>query len=307
MTETRATPIETVLCAFDFSETAEGALEQSLRFARRHRAKLIVAHVVEPIPLGPYPILKSPHDELEIVSTARKRIEALVESLADEEIEVVAILEQGEPGGQLLSIAEANAADLIVIGTRGLTGLKHLALGSTAEFVVRKSACPVLTIHPEDVVLKRSIERVILPTDLSEGAADAMEAFISIFGPWERPQVYLVYADRTPPYLEPFRHDALAQSRSPDRVKDKVADRLAPVADRLRAEDFEVEVAVLDGDPVTVTSELAKECQADLVLLSTHGRSALTNTLLGKTAQRIVQHAPCPVLTVRPQGRLAAE
>ena len=299
--------LDTVFCAYDFSETAEGALEQALRFARRHDAKLVLAHVVEPIPLGPYPAAINPNSELEIVNLARKRIEGIADSLSEEEIEVVPLVEQGQPGSQLISMAEANDADLIVIGTRGLTGLQHLALGSTAEYVVRKSECPVLTIHPEDRVLKSSIDTVVLPTDLSESAADAIEVFISIFGMWERPQVFLVYADRTPPYLEPFRHDYLARAGAPDVVKDKILKQLEPVADRLRAADFEVEVAVLDGDPVTVTSELAKECQADLVLLSTRGRGALANTLLGRTAQRIVQHAPCPVLTARPQGRVAAK
>lgn len=291
--------IDTVVCAFDFSETAEVALEQAQRFARRHQAKLVLAHIVEPIPLGPYPIFMSPSSELAIVDLARKRLGECLDSLASDALNLEGVVREGPPGPGLVAVVDEFEADLLVVGTRGLSGLKHLALGSTAEYVVRKSACPVLTVHPDDRPLHDALENVVLPTDLSESAARAAEVFMSLFGSWERPQVFLVYADRTPPYLEPFRHDVLSRRNQPDVVKENIERELAPIADRLRAADFPVEVAVLDGDPVTVTEELAKECNADLVLLSTRGRNAVANVLLGKTAQRIVQHAPCPVLTVR--------
>lgn len=300
--ESKTVEIDTIVCAFDFSETADGALEQAKRFARRHEAKLILAHVVEPIPLGPYPVVVAPQQELAIVDIARKRVREVCDVLRDEGTVVESIVRQGEPGASLVALADDLGADLMVIGTRGLAGLKHLALGSTAEYVVRRCPCPVLTVHPEDRLLRDSIESVVLPTDMSSSAIDAAEYFMRLFGSWERPQVYLVYADRTPPYLEPFRHDTLREFHERDVVKENIERMLAPVADRMRVADFPVEVAVLDGDPVSVTTDLARECNADLILLSTQGRSALVNALLGRTAQRIVQYAPCPVLTVRPQS-----
>lgn len=299
MADEKDEKIDRIFCAYDFSETADVALEQAVRFARRHRGLLILAHVVEPIPLGPYPILTPPHAELEIVEIARKKIEALAETLRDEGTQVDVRVEQGQPGPHLVTMAEEMGADLFVIGTRGLTGLKHLTLGSTAEYVVRCCECPVLTVHPEDRVLRSSIETVILPTDFSTGAAHAVEAFIALFGEWESPRVFLTYADRTPPYLDPFKHETLERLNQPDVMKEEIEEKLQPIADQLRAADFEVEVAVLDGDPVTATAEIAEETGADLVLLSTKGRGAILNALLGRTAQRIVQFAPCPVLTIR--------
>ncbi|MFK7895628.1 MAG: universal stress protein [Myxococcota bacterium] len=302
---TRTVEVDTVLCAYDFSETADVALEQAQRFARRHEAKLVLAHVVEPIPLGPYPVLAPPSSELAMTDLARKRLDQTVEALREEGTRVEPILREGEPGICLIELAKEIGADLVVVGTRGLSGFEHLALGSTAEYVVRRSECAVLTVHPEDRLLRDAIESVVLPTDLSESALYAVEYFISLFGPWERPQVYLVYADRTPPYLQPFQHEILTKTNQPDIVKESIEAKLMPIADRLRKADFPVEVAVLDGDPVEVTAELAKECEADLVLLSTRGRSALLNVLFGRTAQRIVQQAPCPVLTVRPEPTVA--
>jgi len=304
--DSKTSPIETILCAFDFSDTARVALAQARWFAREHGARLILAHIVEPIPLGPYPILMAPGNDLAIRDIALERIKDLAASLASDELDLGIRVEMGEPGPQLIEVAADVDADLIVLGTQGLSGLKHLLIGSTAEYVVRRSACPVLTVHPSDRVLEGSIETVILPTDLSSDADFAVDAFIEIFVNAGRPQVVLAYADRTPPYLEPFRHGALLRLNERDVVKEEIERKMEPVAERLRAARFEVETEVLDGDPISVMTDLARDRNADLILMSTHGRSAIVNMLLGRTAQRIVQHASCPCLTVRPSRRVAS-
>ena len=307
MKGSKVAPIETILCAFDFSQSAKVALEQALWFAREHAARLVLTHIVEPIPLGPYPILMAPCNDLAIRDIALGRIEELAASLESDELDLGIRVEMGEPGSQLIDVAGSVNANLIVLGTRGLSGLEHLVMGSTAEYVVRRSACPVLTAHPSDRVLVGSIETVILPTDLSPDANCAIDAFLEIFTNAGRPQVVLTYADRTPPYLEPFLHEALLRMNEPDVVKEEIERKMEPVAERLRAAGFELETAVLDGDPVSVITDLASDRSADLIMMSTHGRSAIVNVLLGRTAQRIVQHASCPVLTVRPEGRVAPQ
>ncbi len=307
MSEAGIPAIETVLCAYDFSETSERALEQALRMIRRHGARLVLGHVVEPIPPGPYPVLSAPQDEGAVRTLVVERLEALAETWRERDVDVTVRVELGRPNIELVAIAEDVGADLVVIGTRGLTGLKHLVLGSTAESVVRRCACPVLTVHPDDAVLDGEIETVILPTDLSLDATAAAEAFVSLFRDGTRPLGILTYADQTPPYFQPFRHETLLRNRQRDEVKEAIEAKMAPTVEMLREAGFEIQTAVLDGEPVEVTSALARRRKADLILLSTHGRSAFVNALLGRTAQRIVQHAPCPVLTVRPGSRRSAE
>jgi nucleotide-binding universal stress UspA family protein len=300
MSDSNATSIQTVFCACDFSETGALALDHAVRLARRHEARLVLAHVVEPIPLGPYPVLMAPDNELAIRDLARKRMETLAERARSEGVVADVRVDMGSPGSELVVMAEDEAADVIVIGTRGLTGFQHVMLGSTAEYVVRVSSCPVLTIHPSDAVSEEPAKTVILPTDLSAATGNATDAFVALFGNGEKPHVILTFADRTPPYLEPFRHDTLMKMHERDVVKEEIERRMEPAVSQLRESGFEVETAVLDGDPVSVVTELATERNADLIVMNSHGRSAILNALLGKIAQRIVQHSPCPVLTVRP-------
>jgi nucleotide-binding universal stress UspA family protein len=196
-------------------------------------------------------------------------------------------------------MAERANAELVVIGTRGLTGFEHLVLGSTAEYVVRRSRCPVLTVHPGDDSPKDPVELVIVPTDLGSGAGDAVDAFTKVFEGADRPRVLLAFADPTPPYLEPFKHETLEKWGQPDVRKEDIEEKLAPTVAKFESAGFEVETEILDGGPVQAITELAEERDVDMILMSTHGRSVLANVLVGRTAQRIVQHAPCLVLTVR--------
>jgi len=243
----------------------------------------------------------------ELREFATAELDKRAEALRKTGLTVETRLGEGPPGPVLIELAEMVHADVIVIGTRGLTGFEHLLFGSTAEHVVRRSRCPVLTVHPKDGEPREPVETVIVPTDLSGDAAQAVEAFAQVFEGVDRPRVVLAFADPTPPYLDPFKHENLEKWHQPDLIREEIDEQMNPLAIKLRDRGFEVEEEVLDGGPVEAIVELASERHADMIVMSTHGRSAIVNLLLGRTAQRIVQHAPCPVLTVRPSSRSAPD
>lgn len=296
--------IRTILCATDFSENATVALRQAAALAWQHGATLVLAHAVEPPTADPYPLAMSVGlGDGELRVRVEERVDALAESIGGEGFDVETIVEQGTPGRVLVELADRVGADLLVLGTRGLTGLEHLLLGSTAEYVVRRARCPVLTIHPEDHASVADAKTVLVPTDLSEDAAVAVEAFARLFPARVTPDLELVYVDATPPYLECMTHERLARHHQDDPRLVEIEERLAPLAEGLAAEGFRVVTRVLDGPAVEAITRHAESRGVDLVVMSTHGRSAIVNALLGRTAQRVVQRAPCPVLTVCPKGR----
>lgn len=308
MSDPRSDSINVVFCAVDFSETASLALTHATQLARRHKAGLVLGHVVEPLPVISYPILMVPADAAkELYRFASERLEELAGMARRSGLTVSTAVEHGPPGPQLIEMAEKAHADILVTGTRGLTGFEHLLLGSTAEYVVRRSPFPVLTVHPADSSPRDPVETVIIPTDLGPDAVDAASAFTRIFDGVDRTRVLLVFADPTPPYLEPFQHDMLEKWGQPDMRKEDIDERMSPTVAKLESAGFEIETRILDGGPVRAVTELAKKCDVDMIVMATHGRSALANMLVGRTAQRIVQHAPCPVLTIRStQGKKGA-
>ncbi|MES1211817.1 MAG: universal stress protein, partial [Acidobacteriota bacterium] len=75
--------------------------------------------------------------------------------------------------------------------------------------------------------------------------------------------------------------------------------RLQEKAEALEREGLTVDWVAREGDPAAVIAHEAEARNADLIAIGTHGRSGLMHLLLGSTAERVVQHAPCPVMTVR--------
>lgn len=300
MSDQKSESVEVVFCAVDFSATASLALAHASRLARDHRAELVLGHVVESLPVVSYPILMVPMEaELELREFAGARLAELAETVRKTGLTVSTCLDNGPPGPQLIEMAEGAKANVIVIGTRGLTGFEHLVLGSTAEYVVRCSQCPVLTVHPEDDSPQDRIELVIVPTNLQSNAGDVVDAFTRVFEGVDRPRVLLAFADPTPPYLEPFKHETLEKWGQLDLRKEGIEAKMAPIVAKLESAGFEVDTEILDGGPAQAITQLARERDADMIVMGTHGRSVLANMLVGRTAQRIVQHAPCLVLTIR--------
>jgi len=307
MSDASGRTIEAVACAVDFSDTANLAWARARELARRHHAGLVLCHAVEPLPVASYPIGIVPTTaDVELRKFAVERLEGMASEARRSGLAVQTVVENGPPGPTLVEAAEREHADVLVIGTRGLAGLEHLLLGSTAETVVRLARCPILTVHPQDDASGEPVRTVVMPTDLGPDAAEAVEAFARLFPDTEETRVVLAFADSTPPYLEPFRHEALERWGEADSRGEEIEERMQPIAARLEAAGFRVEREVLDGGPVGGVTDLARDRDADLIVLATRRRSALTNLLVGRIAQRIVQYAPCPVLTV-PVSKQAAE
>jgi nucleotide-binding universal stress UspA family protein len=141
--------LDKILVPVDYSAASRAALELALGIAESFRAAVHVVHVLE-LPL--YSSLDmsvsiSGFPAQSYVSYAQRRAaEEMSEFLAPERNrELTQAIVTGEPSSMVLKIAEDGGYDLIVMGTHGRTGLKHLLLGSTAEWIVRHAPCPVLT------------------------------------------------------------------------------------------------------------------------------------------------------------------
>ena len=138
-----------LICPTDFSEPAHRAALDDVRLAKSCGAEVILLHVVAEMA---YPmrslgtVTAFPNLQTELHNRAQEELDETRAKL-DAEVPIRTDLRNGEVHEQVGDCARENAADLIVIGTHGHTGLKHMLLGSTAEKIVRTSECPVLTVR----------------------------------------------------------------------------------------------------------------------------------------------------------------
>jgi nucleotide-binding universal stress UspA family protein len=141
-----------ILFCTDFSENSHWAFTYALNLAKNYKSKLFIIHVT-PVPNHPEQLsIYLPPEKLEELRIAqRKELEKELKTFYLRKLKEFKnykiFFKEGEPFIEIIQMAKKKSVDLIVMGTHGRTGLDHVLFGSTAEKVVRKSPCPVLTIR----------------------------------------------------------------------------------------------------------------------------------------------------------------
>ena len=292
----------TFVVATDFSETAALAVEHAADLARRRSARLVIVHghSMATYWIGPAnPLRIPPSYEAAILQNARERIDALTNDLRAGGLDVEARLVSASGPEAVLHIAKELDADLIVTGTRGHTGFKHLLLGSVAEEIVRTAHRPVLAIHPGDAVPDPGHLRILLPTDFSDDATAALEQAVALLaGPGADCTLALVHMLHTPIMLAPVVGDMAMRAVFIEQAREKALEGLERIADALRKQGYSVETIVREGDPADGLAEIASDKQSSLIAMGTRGLTGLKRIVHGSVADRTVRHARCPVLTV---------
>lgn len=138
--------IKHILCPTDFSKSAEYAFEYALAIAERHGATVELLHVPQASAYADDSINEQGqmYDD-----TLRDRLQSMTEDRSEADVKTTVNVIDGTDYIEIVNRANTWPADLIVIGTHGRTGMKHLLIGSVAERVVRTASCPVCTVrHP---------------------------------------------------------------------------------------------------------------------------------------------------------------
>jgi nucleotide-binding universal stress UspA family protein len=136
--------IKTILHPTDFSKRAEYAFQLACALARDYGARLLIAHVKTP-PAAVYGEMGAlPPEPAEVEEALKEWLNRI--RPVDERITVDHFFLVGEPAEEIVRLAGKQRADIIVMGTHGRRGFGRLLMGSVAEQVVRKAACPVVTI-----------------------------------------------------------------------------------------------------------------------------------------------------------------
>jgi nucleotide-binding universal stress UspA family protein len=148
---------KTILVPHDFSASANHATAIARDEAKVHGATLVLLHVIDlPYQLSPDAVIVPPETGAPIsvkqyaIQSAEAHLQDIANRLAKDGVTAKGVIKLGIPVDEINRTADEENIDLVVMGTHGRTGLRHLMAGSVAERVVRSSRVPVLTIrHPE--------------------------------------------------------------------------------------------------------------------------------------------------------------
>ncbi len=297
-----------VLCPVDFSDTSAHAVRYASQIATWFKAQLTVQHVYLPltveVPGMPAVVESIPDAELERLMSETLTFAARTGGGSPGP---TVVIDSGRPADAIVARAARDSADLVVIGTHGAGGFRHLVLGSVTEKVLRQVACPVLTVppHVREAGGGTPFQRIVCAVDFSECSLAALDMAAALA---ETCQAHLrvVHAIEWPWHEPPApafdelpqaQADALREYRR--YASDRATAALSAVIATVVGDRCEARGEVVHGKPHVQLLDTARTMNADLIALGVHGRSAFDVALFGSTTNQVVRQATCPVLTVR--------
>jgi nucleotide-binding universal stress UspA family protein len=222
-------------------------------------------------------------------------------ALEGKDVRVKTRIEVGSPSAEIVRVAQEENVDLIAMGAQGETAAQELLLGSVANEVVRRATVPVL-VHKFDVVRElghiecqrvcaQMFTRVLHPTDFSDCANAAFQIVKRLKGAGTEEVVLLHVQDertmRNPPAEQIAAFDAEDMRR----------------LERMRCDlalcGLKARVELRHGIPFRETLQVAEEGDINLIVLGSHGRSAVQELLAGSTFENVVRASRRPVLVIR--------
>lgn len=294
--------IDCILLPTDFSDHSRAALAVAEGLAKRFGARLALVHAygAPAATLSPYGSAFPP-DVLEEVRTgARRQLDEQAEVLRARGIETVTHLSKQTAPEAIPRLAEEVGADLIVMGTRGHSGLANVLLGSVAQHTMRAAGCPVMTVS-DRLVEEPSAEfrRILVPTDFSTAQDRTLAIARELAGRGDDgAEIVIAHSIFVPPDIEAEIEQSGESMRR--ALNAPALGRIEAIVEGLGRDGYRARGQILSGRPEDSIVAEAGAAAVDLIVMGTHGRSGLSHFLLGSVAERVVRAAPCPTVTVKP-------
>ncbi|MFP8953769.1 universal stress protein [Natrialbaceae archaeon A-arb3/5] len=293
---------DTLLIPTDGSDPAEAAARRGFDLAEQFGADVHVLSVADSsIATG----TGYSGDSASIRSRLRRKADArsrsLTERASDRGLDATAAVREGIPAKEIVSYANDQGVDAIVIGTTGRSGLTRAIVGSVADKVVRTATVPVVTITPDaakEPPTEPTVESILCPTDGSELTATATHHSLTAADQLEATVHFLSVVDSD---LEERLGTLIDDDTNlSSDLHEQAETYLESLATRGRDSDLEVVTATRDGDPAEEIIEYVNAEGINLIAMGTAGRGGFERALVGSVTDRIIRTASVPVLTVRP-------
>jgi nucleotide-binding universal stress UspA family protein len=291
-----------IVCAIDGYRYSQWALDWLRRTHAHRNGSLLLVHAVDMTQFKTFPKLDQ-KSRSALVKVLDVSLEAAARLLESAELKaaktwdhVRAKLLRGRPAEAIAHSGKRERADLLVMGSRGVTEFQPMLLGSVSRKVLLQAPCPVLLVKKP----ARALKRIVLGTDGSVESWKAV-AWLEQLPETIRPSVTV--ASVIPPLpLEGVRipAGALAISDQVEGLLRREVQKLASrVAGTLRKAGFSAKETVMAGHPGGKLVELARRERADLVVVGSRSGQSAHEYFLGSIADTVVKHAPCSVLVHR--------
>ena len=281
------------LLAVDGSDYSYEAVHALKYFSRAEQLTLL--HALD-IPRPAYPMMV-PEVAEELYKSLEQSMREEGERLLDRVQSLIPMhagpstkqLRMGSPAEVIVSTAEEQKADLIVMGARGLGPIKERLLGSVSHRILTLAPCATLVVNGP----VKAMKQILLPL---QGLSDAEAAirFLQL-KPFHDP-VEVTLLTVLPSTQPPWPGAVAAAENLEEQALQSARDYIDGVAERLRVQGYQARGIAVLGAPAVVILQEAVKLRADLILMGTRGRQGITRFVLGSVSHAVLHKMPCPVL-----------
>ncbi|MCK4331593.1 MAG: universal stress protein [Dehalococcoidia bacterium] len=295
-----------ILVPLDTSELAEVALPYAEQMAGRLGSEITLMSVSHSAGEKEQRVFRSYIQET--VAVTKERANRYLEKPTGQDVKVESAILVGNPAEEIVDYAERENIDVIVMATHGRSGIGRWALGSVADKVLRATERPVVLIRAKgarpDMLKKGVFKRALVPLDgskESEAVIPYIEELASMLGAEVTllqvlAIVYHVYISGDAPAQVPYTEEEMKP------LKASAESYLEKVGSGLKGKGVTTKCQVRVGAAGHEIIKLADEIGADIVAMSTHGRSGVGRLVFGSVAEKVVRTGNTPVLLVRTPG-----
>ncbi len=273
-----------VIVPIDFSEHSEHALKAAALLAKRNNIEIVALHMLD---LNIASLSDSASDiqaqSVFYLKLAEKKIKTFLKKEYLKGLNVTPVIKHYLSFREINEIAEEVKADLIVMSSHGVSGIKEIFVGSNTEKVVRFATIPVLVLKEE--LFDLNFEDVVYATDFSEESIPAYKKalqLIDFFGA----ELHLLFVN-TP-------NDKFKTSTEMKEMAANFLNKSDQDISKLKEITFECESTIEKG-----IIRFSDRIGADLIAVSTHGRKGLSHLFEGSVAEDLSNHSMLPVVTIK--------
>ena len=274
--------MKTILVPTDFSKTSEYACKIAAKIAKKTNATVYLIHLIE-LPKGVIDMAASSKfsipESMLYLRKIREKILNFRETLFSKDINVEYFIKINNPFDGIQKYADKIDADLIIMGFKGHSELEEMIIGSNTEKIVRSSKRPVIIVKQDSKNFK--LKNLVFASNFKEENKEVFGKFVDFANTFGS-KIHLLNVN-TPAHFQ-------STSEAKQKIKDFISDFNIPKHKINVYSDVSVEKGILN---------FSKDINADLIALSTHGRTGLAHLFTGSVTKNLSKNALKPMLTIR--------
>lgn len=304
-----------ILVPLDGSQLAEMILPHAIAYAQANEYTLTLLHVVAPPTAlnsnawGMTPSVEIWEGWENEVESGKHYIQVVADRVRKLGMEVHAFVMEADPAECIVAFAQNHPEIvLIAMSTHGRSGIGRLVLGSVVERVLHTSPVPLLVAHPEheenilDNIPVPEYRSILVPLDGSDFSVQALTQAKNLAVALNASVTLVTATAEAPLGFDLNAMVTAPQEWTPER--ELQAEYLKQTVQQLQNGHIHAQAVLEYGPPANAILKVADATHADIIVMSTHGRSGVQRFWLGSIAMKVVHDARCPVLLVRSAERV---